>query len=126
MKTYNDFINESTVKEDEYNLAAAGVGAKSKGAFRNLAFSWDVANNGNSAEKISVSTHVSKSRTSKKKTTLHVTSGYSTWFKEGSVSSGFDNVKDIVKNAEAIKSSLSGKDVASVNEFLKAQGWKKL
>ena len=126
MKTYQEFLAESTVKEDEYNLAATKVGAKSKNAFRNLSFGWDIANTGNSAEKISISAHVSKSRTSKKNTTMSITSGYSTWTKAGSVTSGFDNISNIVKSVESVKSSLKGMNVTQVNEFLKANGWKKL
>lgn len=126
MKTYNEFLAESTVKEDEYNLAAANVGAKSKSAFRNLTFGWDITNTGNSAEKVSVSTHVSKSRTNKKNTTMFITSGYSTWTKTGSVPSGFSNISNIVKSVDPIKASLKGMSVTQVNEFLKANGWKKI
>lgn len=120
MKTYQEFLAESTVKEDEYNLAAAGVGAKSKNAFRNLTFGWDVG------DKVSISAHVSKSRSSKKKTTLHASAGYSTFIKTGTASAGFDNISNIVKEADSIKASLKGMSAEQAQEFLKAQGWKKL
>ncbi|AHY25092.1 hypothetical protein AVV36_gp130 [Pectobacterium bacteriophage PM2] len=126
MKTYQEFLTEASVREDEYNLAASKVGAKSKNAFRNLSFGWDITNTGNLAEKISISAHVSKSRTNKKNTSLAITSGYSTWTKAGSVSSGFDNIDNIVKSIESVRASIKGLDVKSVDEFLKAQGWKKL
>ena len=120
MKTYNEFLNESTVKEDEYNLAAAKVGAKSKGAYRNLTFGYDVSDG------IKAAVHVSKSRTSNKKTSLFVNVGYSSYFKQGATSSGFNNIEALVKELDGVKAAIKGMDAAAASTYLTKSGFKKL